>query len=58
MLSRRAKATVSNLPAKIAHRELEALARAMGLGADGLLLEVHPFELTLGREVVYLERDR
>ncbi len=23
-----------------------------------LLLEVHPFELTLGREVVYLERDR
>ena len=32
--------------------------RAVLEGHGPLLLEVHPFELTLGREVVYLERDR
>ena len=32
--------------------------RAVLDGHGPLLLEVHPFELTLGREVVYLERDR
>ena len=32
--------------------------RAVLEGHGPLLLEAHPFELTLGREVVYLERDR
>src|SRR5512136_3244878 len=32
--------------------------RAVLDGFGPLVLEVHPFELTLGREVVYLERDR
>ena len=32
--------------------------RAVLEGHGPLLLDVHPFELTLGREVVYLERDR
>lgn len=32
--------------------------RAVLEGHGALVLDVHPFELTLGREVVYLERDR
>ncbi|HSD65244.1 MAG TPA: hypothetical protein VLF95_01010 [Vicinamibacteria bacterium] len=32
--------------------------RAVLEGFGPLVLQVHPFELTLGREVVYLERDR
>src|SRR5512139_4280666 len=32
--------------------------RAVLDGFGPLVLDIHPFELTLGREVVYLERDR